>query len=226
MKNYIISRMNIDAGGREEFIAWHRKEHIPGASGIDGFGSEHRMFESLAIESENWTYVPDPEITVVYELADGVDLDGMAGSSEFGEWQSELSGRWGEKTDNVQSILVEQIFGKESPLDYDQLLIAQMNVEADREAEFHEWYNEIHIPQAGTIPGFGEDHRRYKIVPTSGSAPFDGTPVYTATYEIFEGADIQAGVDSEEYKAFSGDFLKRWRVGTTDEVSTMCRKLA
>jgi len=51
--------------------------------------------------------------------------------------------------------------------------------EAAREAEYNDWYANIHIPQICAVPGFVAA-RRYKLSPT----PAQDAPAYLTIYEI------------------------------------------
>jgi hypothetical protein len=209
-----------------EFNEWYDGPHIQGASGIPGFGTEHRRYQALNIEGKYWTYVPDPEYTAIYEIQSDADVEAAVNSDEYKAWSGDFLEQWRDRTTDENSILVEQIFGDEGPIEYQQVLIAQMDVVPEREEEFHRWYNEVHIPTAGDIPGFGTDHRRFRSYDLEGKYwTYRGKPHYTAMYEINPDADILTAINSDEYKAWSGDFLAQWREGTIGEVSTMCKRI-
>jgi hypothetical protein len=218
--------MNVDAAHDGEFNQWYDGPHIQGASGIPGFATGHRRFKALSVEGQHWTYVPDPEYTAVYEIGDDSDVEAAINSDEYEAWSGDFLAQWRDRTHDEVSILVEQIFGVEGPIDYQQVLIAQMDVVPEREDEFNHWYNEIHIPGAGGIPGFGTDHRRFRSFDLQGKYwDYQGKPRYTAMYELHPDTDIQAAINTDEYKAWSGDFLAQWREGTLGEVSTMCTRI-
>lgn len=65
-------------------------------------------------------------------------------------------------------------------------LLSQMDSPPGREAEFHEWYDEEHIPDRLVIPGFGAA-MRYEAV--------DGSPQWLVIYEL----DDLAAFDRPEY---------------------------
>lgn len=226
MKRYLMARMNLIADAKEEFDEWYDGPHVQGAGDIPGFGTTHRRFQALPFEGKYWTYGTDPEYTAVYELEADADLEASIATPEYKEWSGDFLVQWRERTADENSIMVEQIFGSEAPVDYPIVLIAQMNVKPEREDEFNHWYNEIHIPQAGLIPGFGTNHRRFRAFDLSGPHwTYKALPLYTAMYEIQPEGDVLAAINSDEYKAWSGDFLEQWRDGTSDEVSTICRRI-
>ena len=65
----------------------------------------------------------------------------------------------------------------------------------DREDEYNEWYNETHLPELRTLPGF-TGARRYKVSRgTKGPEGVDSSlPEYMAIYDI-EADDLQAVFD-------------------------------
>jgi len=60
----------------------------------------------------------------------------------------------------------------------------------DCEDEYNEWYNETHIPELRTLPGF-TGVRRYKVSgSTKGPEGVDSLPEYMAIYDL-EADDLQ-----------------------------------
>jgi hypothetical protein len=226
LKRYLFARMNCDGEHVDEFNQWYDGPHIQGASEIPGFGTQHRRFQALTIEGKYWTYVPNPEFTAIYEIANDGDVASAINSDEYREWSQDFLAQWRDRTQDENSILVDQIFGDEGPIEYQQVLIAQMDVVPEREEEFNQWYNEVHIPGAGGIPGFGTDHRRFRSYDLEGKYwTYRGKPRYTAMYEVKPDTNILDAINSDEYKEWSGDFLAQWRDGTIGEVSTMCKRV-
>jgi hypothetical protein len=218
--------MNVHEDSVDEFNQWYDNEHMEQARAIPGFRANHRRYEALTFGGKYWTYRPDPRFTALYELRSEADLQSSIDSDEYAAWSGDFLRRWRARTENEVSIMCEQIFGADAPLDFRLVLIAQMNVDPEREEEFNQWYNEIHIPQAGMIPGFGTDHRRFGSFELRGKHwHYRPNPRYTALYEILPDTDVQEAIDSDEYREWSGDFLARWRTGTSDEVSTICRRI-
>lgn len=226
MTRLLFARMNADEDALEEFHAWYNHEHMNQARAIPGFGREHRRYEAVALKGKHWDYRPDPRFTAIYEVDATGDLKQSIDSNQYKAWSGDFLAKWRDRTQNEVSVLTEQIFGQEGQIDYDQILLVQMNVDQKDEDEFNDWYNEEHIPQTPRIPGFGTDHRRYLSLEIKGKYwHYKPRPKYTAIYAIQPNADLLDAINSDEYKAWSGDFLARWRDRTHDEVSTICRRI-
>jgi hypothetical protein len=225
MRRVLIARMNANEDALDEFHDWYNNQHMEGASAITGFGTNHRRYEALAIEGRYWNYRPDPRFTAIYDL-EGSDLENAINSDEYKAWSGDFLERWRDRTTDEVSIICDQIFGDEGSIEYQTVLIAQMNVQPDSEEEFNNWYNDEHIPQASQIGGFGSDHRRFRALEVKGKYwHYRPVPKYTALYEIEAGANIEEAINSDEYRAWSGDFLARWRDRTSGEVSTICKRI-
>jgi uncharacterized NAD(P)/FAD-binding protein YdhS len=222
----LIARMNVDPQYEGEFNEWYNGEHMRQASAIPGFGKSHRRYRALSFQGDYWTYLPNPEYTAIYDIERDAALLAAINSDQYKAWSGDFLERWRDRTHDEASIICEQIFGEESPIPYETVLIAQMNVSEGREEEFNSWYNDEHILQANRIPGFGSDHRRFRAIELRGKYwHYRALPRYTALYEIHPEADVLSAINSDEYREWSGDFLARWREGTTDEVSTICTRI-
>lgn len=226
MKKVLFARMNAYESVLDEFHDWYNGEHMSQARAIPGFGREHRRYEAIALEGKYWDYRPDPRFTAIYEIDPSADLESSINSDEYKAWSEDFLARWRDRTQNEVSVLTEQIFGNEGPTDHQHVLFVQMNVNPEAENEFNEWYEKEHIPQTAGIPGFGTDHRRFRSLEVEGRYwHYKRLPLYTAIYSIEPDADLLGAINSDEYKAWSGDFLARWRDRTFGEVSTLCRRI-
>lgn len=223
MTDVLIARMNVPHEHEAEFNSWYNGPHLEQASGIPGFGSHHIRYKAAEFDGQYWKYRAWPEYTAIYEIKSDADVGQSIASDQYHRWSGDFLERWRERTSDEVSILCRQIFGPDGPPDYEAVLIAQMNVGREHEDEFHEWYNNVHLPQASAIPGFGSRHRRYEAFEASGPYwDYHANPRFTSLYEIQPNADILTAINSDEYREWSGDFLQRWRERTTDEVSTIC----
>lgn len=61
------------------------------------------------------------------------------------------------------------------------MVVQSSPVSPDREEEFNDWYDNIHLPEICAVPGFVSG-RRYKL--TGAADGNDGAPAYLAIYEI------------------------------------------
>lgn len=226
MSRVLIARMNADPDVHDEFNAWYDGEHMAQASAIPGYGTNHRRYRAEEYEGRYWTYRTHPEFTAVYALDRDGDRAASIDSDEYRAWSGDFLARWQERTRDEVSIMCDQVFGTDGALPYERVLISQMNVAPEHEDEFNRWYDEEHIPQAGQIPGFGTDHRRFRAIELEGRYwHYRPDPRYTSLYEIQAEANVLEAIDSDEYKAWSGDFLARWRDRTSGEISTICRRI-
>ncbi len=67
------------------------------------------------------------------------------------------------------------------------LLLVMIEVEPEHEADFNRWYNEEHVPERLSVPGF-LNARRFVAI--------EGAPKYLALYDL-ESPEV---LDSEAYK--------------------------
>ncbi|MFJ8748993.1 hypothetical protein ACIREO_06630 [Streptomyces sp. NPDC102441] len=65
----------------------------------------------------------------------------------------------------------------------------------EREAEYHAWYEEIHLPEVVALEGFVSARRL---------APLDGAGPFVALYEM-EADDLRAAVDGLQEAVLRGD---------------------
>ena len=61
------------------------------------------------------------------------------------------------------------------PLRGKLLLIVEVDIPPEYEADFNEWYSEVHLPDLLRVPGFHSARRYVKR---------EGSPKYVAVYEI------------------------------------------
>lgn len=66
------------------------------------------------------------------------------------------------------------------------MVVQSAPVSPEREQDFNDWYDNVHIPQICSVPGF-TSARRYKV---AGAAAGDA-PAYLAVYEI-DADDVSA----------------------------------
>jgi len=77
------------------------------------------------------------------------------------------------------------------------LLLVMMDIDPEHEEEFNRWYNEEHVPERLSIPGFLTGRRFLAI---------EGSPKYLALYEL-ESPEV---LESEEYKHFLTKGRSEW----------------
>ena len=91
----------------------------------------------------------------------------------------------------------------------DYIYVVQMDVPADKEAEFNRIYDTEHVPELSKVPGVGRV-TRYRLE----SADVDGVAKYAAVYEI----DSPEIPESEAWEAAAnvGDWVSKIRPHTTN----------
>ena len=89
------------------------------------------------------------------------------------------------------------------------IYLVQMDVPADKEAEFNRIYDTQHVPELSKVPGVREV-RRYRLV----ASDVDGTAKYAAIYEL-DSPDIPDG-DAWKAAADLGDWVTQIRPHTTN----------
>lgn len=77
------------------------------------------------------------------------------------------------------------------------LLLVMMDIDPEYEAEFNRWYEDEHVPERMSIPGF-LNARRYRAI--------EGEPKYLALYEL-ESPDV---LESESYRYWYGEGRTEW----------------
>lgn len=89
------------------------------------------------------------------------------------------------------------------------VLVVHTQPAPDREAEYNDWYDNVHLPDICALPGF-TGARRFKVSGAQlGKAP-EGVPTYVAIYDVdaddLQGAlnGIGAGVGSGKVRMVDG----------------------
>ncbi len=152
-----------------EFNDWYNTEHIPQLLGVPGFLGGRRY---QAVEGE-------PKYLALYELTDAEVL-----KSDAFRQVREMPTDWTKKMRplfrNPAIGTYRQLFshGTRSAKDADFVLTVRLNIPAEKETEFNQWYNVDHIPALVGVPGV-YCARRYVAV--------EGDPKYLAVYEMNDG---------------------------------------
>ena len=149
-----------------EFNEWYNTEHIPQLLGVPGFLSGRRY---LAVEGE-------PKYLALYDLVDADVLKSDA-FRQVREMPTEWTKKMRPLFRNTAIGVSRQIFSYGTPPAQDAaaVLTVRLNIPAEKEQEFNEWYNVDHIPALVGVPGVFRA-RRYVVV--------DGDPKYLAVYEM------------------------------------------
>ena len=158
---------DVDQTVEEEFNAWYQTEHIPQLLSLPGFVSARR----------DQAVVGKPKYVTLYTLSDTNALK----SQQFRDLQDKDRTPWSRRMvpyfRNMESGLYRQIFDYGTLPEKGGAVVysVQLNIPADKEDEFNEWYNVDHVPALVGVPGV-HCARRYVAV--------KGEPKYLAVYEM------------------------------------------
>jgi hypothetical protein len=176
-KGILIAAMDFSDVAADEFHDWYDTEHVPERLGVPGF-----------LNAERWIGSQKPKVSVaLYDLDDVDVLHSPAYQAVGGDNGTPWTKRVTSRTQMIIRLEGEQLRPGDAlaPAAANALLLIAMNVAAEQEGEFNEWYNTEHLPQLGAVPGV-LCARRY-----SSSAP-DRERQYLALYHM-TGTDVPRG---------------------------------
>lgn len=149
-----------------EFNDWYNTEHIPQLLGIPGFLSGRRY---QAVEGE-------PRYLALYELTN-VEVLKSDAFRQVRESPTEWSKKIIPLFRNTAIGAYRQLFAcRNYPIqEAEFVLTVRLNIPAERENEFNQWYNIDHLPALVSVPGvYGA--RRFQAA--------ESDPKYLAVYEM------------------------------------------
>jgi hypothetical protein len=202
-KGILIAAMNFRDVSADEFHDWYDLEHVPERLQVPGF-----------INARRWISADDPHLSVAtYDLDDVGVLNSAlylaVAHDRSSPWTKRVTG----KCERLLRFEGEQIVpgDRVAPDGAGGLLLVAMNVAAEHEADFNEWYNTEHVPALTAVPGT-LCARRYR-----GSG---ATQRYVALYYL-TGPEV---VDSAAWKsAASSPWTERLRPQFRDFLRIRCR---
>ena len=164
----------------DEFNRWYNEEHIEERLSIPGILSAAR-YEAV---------VSGPKHLAVYELESSDVMTSEAYRkvrSNPTEWSKRMSPEYTATTyvRNVYEMIHPSSLTDEiasSPM-APALQIGRMDIPAEVEAEWNDWYNKVYVPNYETVDGVRRG-RRYTAV--------TGSPAYLTMYE-FDNPDVSKG---------------------------------
>jgi hypothetical protein len=145
VKGILIAAMDFSAAPEDEFHDWYDLEHIPERLRVPGF-----------LNADRWIGSENPKISVATYDLDGVEV--LHGASYLAVGGDNAS-PWTRRTGKFRQLILryegEQLFpgDRTAPQDAAALLLVAMNIVAEHEHEFNEWYNTEHVPALGAVPG-------------------------------------------------------------------------
>jgi hypothetical protein len=144
-KGILLVGFDYTTAHADEFHDWYDLEHVPERQRVRGFGL-----------CERWIGVANPKHAVA-----SYDLDSLAvlESEPYRAIARENLSAWSKRVTAMCTRLIrfdgEQTLpgNADSPSGAGGLLVNAMNVDAECDAEFNEWYDHEHIPALAAVPG-------------------------------------------------------------------------
>ena len=189
------------AGELATLRAWYEREKIPavlavpGVTGAKRWEILHRYVES---QGDGMVIVPAPaDYVVIYELDDVSVARSAAFLDAVGHdfrQVAEVDGRTIE-FEQVMSVTLGELRDAVNPGvssdDTRAMLVVSITPEREYVEKFHAWYDEEHVGELMSCPGFIRT-RRYKAL--------DGVPNFFSIYEL----DSPEALQTDTFKGFSG----------------------
>jgi len=187
--------------------AWYEQTKIPavlavpGVVGVKRWEILHRYIES---QGDGMIIVPAPaDYVVIYELADVTVARSDAFLDAIGRDFSLVADVDGKSIEfeQVMSVTLGELRDAVNPGvssdDTRAMLVVSITPERDYIEKFHAWYDEEHVGELMSCPGFIRT-RRYKAL--------DGVPNFFSIYEL----DAPEALQSEKFRYFSGRTHDQW----------------
>src|SRR5581483_1327254 len=211
---WAVVRIALVDSGRdaEEFNRWYNDIHVPEfleQPGIDhGWRTEKVAHEhDLGTVDEQYAAIYRLDSIASFEAA--LDASPTAGHSWMA-WEGRVDGWRRTFFEVIRTFERDQAAGR-------YWAIVRVNYVGDREAEFNRWYDEEHMPEVASNPGF---HRAWRLRHEPSRSELGDEPFrYWAVYEI---DDPQNLVDALRGKTPWGG---RWQDELTDWTRTYHRLL-
>jgi hypothetical protein len=144
-KGILIAAMDFSAAPEDEFHDWYDLEHVPERLRVPGF-----------LNAERWIGSDNPKTSVAtYDL----DTVAVLHSPPYLAVGGDNASPWTKRTAEFRKTLLryegEQLVpgDRTAPPEAAALLLVAMNVAAEHEHEFNEWYNSEHLPALAAVPG-------------------------------------------------------------------------
>jgi hypothetical protein len=204
VKGILIAAMDFSAAPEDEFHDWYDLEHVPERLRVPGF-----------LNADRWIGTGEAKISVAtYDL----DNVGVLHSPAYLAVGGDNASPWTKRTGKFRKSLLryegEQLYPGDlsAPRDAAALLLIGMNIAAEHEHEFNEWYNTEHIPALGSVSGV-LCARRYRGT--------GGIQCYVALYHLAS-AEVIRG--AEWRKAADTPWTQKLRPHFRDQLRIECRR--
>ena len=163
----LLALMDVDPAHEADFHRVYDTEHVPERLGVPGFRTARRFH---AIEGS-------PVYQAFYDLDSAGVLETPA-YKELGQRDNQWKNLVGPFISNQVRSVCSQIFPAPAetppaPKEVPAALFVGLQVPAEQDEEFNDWYNTEHIPNLSAVPGVLRARR---------FAPIDGSRKYVAVY--------------------------------------------
>ncbi|HUC11644.1 MAG TPA: hypothetical protein VL985_14635 [Stellaceae bacterium] len=203
-KGILIAAMDFSTAPEDEFHDWYDLEHIPERLAVPGF-----------LNADRWIGIDNPKISVATYDLDNVDvLKSPAYLAVGGDNGSPWTKRTAKFRKSILRYEGEQVLpgDRNAPSNAAALMLIGMNIAAEHENEFNEWYNSEHLPALGSVPGV-ICARRYRGT--------GGTQRYVALYHLEARQVLQS---AEWRKAADTPWTQKLRPHFRDLLRLECRR--
>ena len=203
-KGILIAAMDFSAAREDEFHDWYDLEHVPERLRVPGF-----------LNADRWLGRDNPKISVAtYDLDDVSVLRSPAYLAVGGDNGSPWTKRTARFRHGILRYEGEQVRPGDAlaPREAAGLLLIGMNIAAEHESEFNEWYNTEHIPALGAVPGV-VCARRYRGA--------GGTQKYVALYHLSNPDAIRSAAWRQ---AADTPWTQKLRPHFRDQLRIECRR--
>ena len=199
-KGILIAAMDFSVAPEDEFHDWYDLEHIPERLRVPGF-----------INADRWIGTTEPKTSVaLYDL----DHVGVLHSPPYLAVGGDNGSPWTKRTAAFRKGILryegEQLYpgDRTAPSGAAGLLLIGMNVAAEHEPEFNEWYNTEHIPALGSVSGVS-CARRYR---GTGGAQRYVALYHLASPEAIRSAEWRQAADTPWTRKLRPHFLDHLRI--------------
>jgi hypothetical protein len=203
-KGILIAAMDFSAAPDDEFHDWYDLEHIPERLRIPGF-----------LNADRWIGIDNPKISVAtYDL----ENVGVLHSPPYLAVGGANASPWTKRTARFRKSILryegEQLCPGDAiaPREAAALFLIGMNVAAEHDHEFNEWYNSEHVPALAAVPGV-VCARRYR-----GNG---GAQRYVALYHLGSGEVVHS---AEWRKTADTPWTQKLRPHFRDQLRIECRR--
>lgn len=185
-RGLLFVMMEIPGEHEEEFNRWYDEEHLPERLGCEGFLSARRY---MAVDGP-------PKYLATYDL-ESVDVLASPPYQALAQHPSP----WTKRITGLVTTNLRRVYEEHTPADEalgelpadgsgaDALFALLTDVVPGGEAELEEWYDQEHMRERMTCPGFLRA-RRFEVV--------EGAPRYLVLYDL----ESVAALESDRYRSY------------------------